>query len=169
MRTKDEEEQFKLLRDNLGVGFCLGGYIETRTPEAYAMSFEPLQGKPTPTKLSMVWSFWGAPNMIQRLIFGRDAKLRDDLLASGKWNGTPADLDTFLSQYQLATPLPLPIRDAIDFTHACIASTIKAMKFSSLPQICGGPIEIAVITTDRRFRWVLHKEWDAAIMEGAPA
>ena len=56
----------------------------------------------------------------------------------------------------------------IDFVHACIASTIKAMKFSNLAQICGGPIEIAVITTDRRFRWVRHKEWDAAISEGAP-
>ena len=42
----------------------------------------------------------------------------------------------------------------------------KAMKFSDLPQICGGPIEIAVITSDRRFRWVKHKTWDAAIMEG---
>jgi hypothetical protein len=116
----------------------------------------------------MAWNFWGAPNMIQRLMFGRDGKLRDDLLASGKWNGTPAELDAFLSQYMLATPY-LPIRDAIDFTHACIASTIKAMKFSSLPQICGGPIELAVITTDRKFRWVHHKEWDAAIMDGAPA
>jgi hypothetical protein len=129
------------------------------------MAFQPLQGKPTPVKLAMTWSFWGAPNMIQRLIFGRDANLRDGLLASGKWSGTAADLDSFLSRYQLATPL-LPIRDAIDFTHACIASTIKAMKFSNLPQICGGPIEIAVITTDRRFRWVHHKDWDAAIMEG---
>ncbi len=60
----------------------------------------------------------------------------------------------------------LPIRDAIDFVHACIQSTIKAHKFSNLSQICGGPIEIAVIRTDRRFRWVRHKNWDAAIMEG---
>jgi hypothetical protein len=34
---------------------------------------------------------------------------------------------------------------------------------------CGGPIEIAVITTDRRFRWVRHKDWDVAIAEGDPA
>jgi hypothetical protein len=64
----------------------------------------------------------------------------------------------------------LPIREAIDFVHACVSSTIKAMKFStSLAQICGGPIEIAVITTDRRFRWVRHKDWDVAIAEGDPA
>jgi hypothetical protein len=66
-------------------------------------------------------------------------------------------------------PLILPIREAIDFVHACVSSTIKAMKFSSLAQICGGPIEIAVITTDRRFRWVRHKDWDVAIAEGDPA
>jgi hypothetical protein len=33
--------------------------------------------------------------------------------------------------------------------------------------VCGGPIEIAVISSDRKFRWVRHKEWDAAIAEGA--
>jgi hypothetical protein len=60
----------------------------------------------------------------------------------------------------------LPIRDAIDFVYTCIYSTIKALKFSSLQQICGGPIEIAIITTDRPFRWVRHKAFDAAISEG---
>jgi len=58
------------------------------------------------------------------------------------------------------------MRDAIDFVHSCISSTIKTLKFSHLSQTCGGPIEIAVITTDRDFRWVRHKEWDAAIKEG---
>jgi hypothetical protein len=28
---------------------------------------------------------------------------------------------------------------------------------------CGGPIEIAVISTDRRFRWVRHKNFGAAL------
>jgi hypothetical protein len=60
----------------------------------------------------------------------------------------------------------LPIRDAVDFVHACIYSTIKALKFSNFSQICGGPIEIATITTDRQFRWVRHKPWDAALTEG---
>jgi hypothetical protein len=43
----------------------------------------------------------------------------------------------------------------------------KAFKVSNLSQICGGPIELAVIRTDRRFTWVRHKEWDAALAEGA--
>ena len=35
--------------------------------------------------------------------------------------------------------------------------------FSRLDPVCGGPIEVAVITTARRFRWVCHKELDAAL------
>lgn len=59
------------------------------------------------------------------------------------------------------------MRDAVDYVHSCIYCTIKAMKFSNLSQVCGGPIEVAVITADRRFRWVRHKSWDAAIADGA--
>ncbi len=88
------------------------------------------------------------------------------ILASGKWVGTPADLDGIIGRHKLVHPATVPIREAIDFTHACLLTTIKAMKFSNLPRLCGGPIELAVITTDRAFRWVRHKEWDSAIREG---
>jgi hypothetical protein len=72
---------------------------------------------------------------------------------------------TLLAKHHLGHASTIPIREAIDFIHACIYSTIKALKFSSLSQICGGPIELAAITTDRSFRWVRHKQWDAAIRE----
>jgi hypothetical protein len=166
-RTKAEEEEFEQLKRGLVLGFFIGGYVfPSRIPEAFSINFDPLVGKPTPLQFP-AWNFSGAPNMIKRLVFGSDDELRKDILASGKWSGTPQDLDALLAQHQLSTAL-LPIRDAIDFVHACISSTIKAMKFSSLAQVCGGPIEIAVITTDRPFRWVRHKEWDAAITEGTP-
>jgi hypothetical protein len=109
--------------------------------------------------------FWGTPNMINRLLKGCDEPFMQSILTSGKWVGTAADLASLVQQQTLTHPV-LPIRDAIDFTHACISSTIKAFKFSGLSPICGGPIEIAVITTDRRFRWVRHKQWDTAIAEG---
>jgi hypothetical protein len=98
-------------------------------------------------------------------MFGCDDDFKADIIKSGKWTGTNAELDALLAKYQLSIPY-LPLRDAIDFVHSCIASTIKALKFSNLAQTCGGPIEIAVITTDRHFRWVRHKQWDAAINEG---
>jgi hypothetical protein len=68
--------------------------------------------------------------------------------------------------YCLGQPFDLPIREAIDWLHASIYTTIKTMKFSHMTSVCGGSVEIAVITTDRRFRWVRHKGFDSAIGEG---
>jgi hypothetical protein len=167
MRTAQEEEEFNNLQMGLLAGFCIGGYVASdRNPEAFEILFKPLANtKPVPTQMPHGPAFWGAPNMIQRLIMGGDDDLKQSIVGSGKWTGSRAELDTLMIQHVLAHPV-LPIRDAIDFVHACIYSTIKAFKFSSLSQICGGPIELAVITTDRPFRWVRHKEWDAAIADG---
>jgi hypothetical protein len=128
--------------------------------------FDPLQGKPAPVSFQN-WNFAGAPNTVRRLLYGCDEEIPAAILSSTKWSGTPQELEQLLQKHRIEPPL-LPIREAIDFVHACIMSTIKAMKFSSFAQICGGPIEIAVITTDRRFRWVRHKDWDVAIDEGDP-
>jgi hypothetical protein len=165
-RTADEEKEFTKLRFGLGVGFCLGGYVlPDRVPAAFWMQFDPLLGtKPAPVAQTEFLKWWGAPNPIMRLILGYDHGLKQEILKSGKWNGTPAELEATLASQHLRVPL-LPIRDAVDLVHSCIYSTIKAMKFSDLPQICGGPIELAVITSDRCFRWVKHKPWDAAITE----
>jgi hypothetical protein len=159
-RTQAEEQQFTQLSLTLLVGFCIGGYVQSdRAPAAFEIIFRPqLTDKPTPMPCAMGPAFWGAPNMIQRLIMGGDDALKE-------WTGTRPELDVLMRQHTLAHPI-VPIRDAIDFVHACIYSTIKAYKFSSLSQICGGPVELAVITTDRPFRWVRHKNWDAAIADG---
>ncbi|WP_456798104.1 hypothetical protein [Bradyrhizobium sp. USDA 4473] len=166
-RTQAEEDELNQLRENFTVGFCLGGYADnSRAPAAYQMIFDPAQGQPQPDPIPLsAYRFWGAPNFIKRLLFGCDDGLKSAILDSGKWAGTPQDLDALVGQFELGHPV-VPIRDAIDFAHACIQSTIKAIKFSNFPQICGGPIEIAVITVDRKFRWVKHKPWDTAINEG---
>jgi hypothetical protein len=52
---------------------------------------------------------------------------------------------------------------AVDWIHPSINTTIKSLKFSHLAPVCGGPIEVTVITTDRTFRWVRHKELDSAL------
>jgi len=68
--------------------------------------------------------------------------------------------------YRLAQPFDLPIREAIDWVYSSIYTTSQAMKFSHLAPVCGGPVEVAVITTDRPFRWVRHKKLDAGIAHG---
>jgi hypothetical protein len=162
-RTEPEEAWFNEWRNNLVAGFCVAGYLmPDRSPTAFEVVFDPVNGQPVPTQKPHGYWFWGAPNMIQRLIFACDDQLKQSIIRSGLWNGTLADLEALVSQHALAHPL-VPIRDAIDFVHSCVSSTIKAFKFSNLAPICGGPIEIGLITTDRRFRWVQHKPWDVAI------
>lgn len=165
-RSQQEELLFSNLYDQLVVGFCIGGYVyNDRSPAAFEIIFDPAHGRPAPQQLPMAQSFWGVPVVTNRLIKGCGDEVRDAILASGKWNGSPQELDVVIAQYKLAHPPTVPIREAIDFTHACLLATVKAMKFSLLPRICGGPIELAVITTDRTFRWVQHKSFDAAIKE----
>jgi hypothetical protein len=164
-RTKEEEEIYLQLSQGLVVGFCLAGYqITDRAPYAYEMVFDPLSGKPTPVAIHGT-RCWGAPRIFDRLIRGIDPEITRAIMESGKWSGTVSELIEIANSHTLYIH-HMPIRDAVDFVYSCVSSTIKSLKFSSLSQICGGPIEIAVITTDRPFRWVRHKEWDAAIREG---
>ena len=106
---------------------------------------------------------WGVDNAFLRIFNGYDIRIRQALLKHGGWKDSEKDLDSVLSIGKHSYPLALPLRDAIDLVHVCIYSTIKLLKFSLLNQVCGGPIELAVISTDRKFRWVRHKEWDSAL------
>lgn len=168
MRTKQEEQLYLQLRLGLVAGFCIAGYDpRDRIPMAFEILCDPLQDKPKPRAIPMGDTrCWGVPKIFGRLVSGIDTDLKQEILSCGSWSGTPAELDKIIAKHQLYLPF-LPIRDAVDFVHACIFSTIKIIKSSHLSQTCGGPIELAVITTDRPYRWVRHKEWHAAIMEGA--
>jgi hypothetical protein len=167
-RSKQEEDQFQSWARDLVVGFCLGGYVmPSRKPEAFTVTIAPnLSVAPTPMQVQNGGIQWfGVPNLINRLMNGYDLNIIPAILATRKWQGTQQELTDLMDQHRLAHAI-LPIRDAIDYVFTSIYSTIKAMKFSSLAQVCGGPIELAVITTDREFRWVRHKAWDSAINEG---
>lgn len=165
-RTAQEERDFKTLSASLTAGFCLGGNIPpNHEPAAFELIFTPSTPAPQPRKLDFhTPSFWGAPNFINRLILGIDEEMLNEIQNSPHWTGTPQEMLDLVTKYQLFRH-HLPIRDAIDFVHSAIHSTIKAVKFSNIVQICGGPIEIAVVTSDRNFRWVHHKGWDSAIEE----
>lgn len=166
-RNAQEDEEYHQLCTGLVAGFCLGGYcLPDRVSKAFEIVFDPLAPRPTPSEVAKnSHRWWGVPNIISRLIFGSDQNLRQAVLSSGHWSGTPAEFDKIVAEQALEHPI-LPIREAVDFVHSCIRSTGKAMKFSNFPQVCGGAPEIAVITSDRSFRWVRHKTWDTAIEDG---
>lgn len=160
------------------VGYCLGGWnIENRLPECYAIVFKPKE-KPEiqPLKIGQA-QFFGCPEFFTRVFHGYAPRLQVLLLNKFKtiWGAKESEKDfekVFLKAFQEAvSPLAaigfrdLPIREAIDFVHTYLHITIKAFKFMSGAPICGGPIEIAFISTDRRFRWVCHKSFERAIYE----
>ena len=152
-----------------GAGFCIGGVSNTdHQPEAYTLWFSPLDTTaPTPTQLACPSNqFWGAPNFLARLLTGADLGLKKALLDSGNWTGTEADFDTVLQQFDLGVRPQLPLRDGIDWVFTAIYTNVKAYKFAHRPRICGGPVEIAVVSSDRPFRWVMHKRLDRAIWDG---
>ena len=167
VRTQKEQAAYNQLRMELGLGFCLAGRAGIdRAPAAYEIICDPLLTKPTPRPLRMGETrCWGTPKVFDRMVAGIDADFVQAIVKSGFWKGSEQDLLSLLPSHRLELP-GAPIRDAVDFVHSCIVSTIKTLKFSRLSQTCGGPIELAVVTTDREFRWIRHKEWDAAIKEG---
>ena len=167
-RTEEETNDLYIMTGNMRVGFCLGGCCPAnRKPQAYELSFDPLQEtspdiNPIPFGVAR---FWGCPNLMERLIVGMDFDVYNSILKSGKWDGSPEELFEAIGPYGLAQPFDLPIREAIDWIHASIYITIKMMKFSHLAPVCGGPVEVGVITSDRRFRWVCHKSMSEAISQ----
>lgn len=165
-RTPSEDLEFEFLLQNLSGGFCVGGCcVPDRRPEAFEVTYAPDLSAPPQPQPQAVGStrFWGCPNLINRLLYGADFGILSEVLNSGKWTGTPVELFQLVQPFSLGQPEELPIREAIDWVHGSIYATIKTMKFSHMAPVCGGPIEIAVITTDRPFRWVRHKSLDAAV------
>jgi hypothetical protein len=167
-RGQSEEEELLLLKNAFSGGFCIGGYLlADRTPGAFEISYDLTMNAPEINPLGMGSTrFWGCPNLINRLIYGLDDGVFASILQSGKWTGTDKELFELLMPHCLGQPFDLPIREAIDWVHASIYTTMKTMKFSHMAPVCGGPVEVAVITSDRKFRWVRHKRFDAAIGEG---
>jgi len=163
---------------NIGfVGYLLGGWDpETHFPECYKLIFDGANiSKPEPFVIGQA-NFFGNPEFFSRVFHGFDNRIPGNLLYELKKMklGIEEDkLEKALNGAFVKAVAPLaaigfrdlPVREAIDFVHMYLHVTIKAFKFRFGPPVCGGPIEIAFISTDRKFRWVLHKEFARAIYE----
>ena len=165
-RTTEEQNELMALIQNFSGGFCIGGCcLPDRTPEAFEVAYSPDQMTVQAPIAQDIGSarFWGCPNLIHRLVYGVDFGILDAIMQSGMWTGNEQDLFNVVEPHFLGQSTQLPIREAIDWVHASIYATIKTMKFSHLAPVCGGPIEVAAITSDRQFRWVCHKRLDSAV------
>src|SRR5262249_10806763 len=130
-RSADDEGELEYLQQSYSGGFCVGGCcLPERTPQAFEMTYSPAQTGPTAPQALTIGNarFWGCPNLIHRLIFGVDFGILEAIEQSSKWTGTTDELIALVSPYRLAQPFDLPIREAIDWVHASIYTTIQAMK-----------------------------------------
>lgn len=164
-----EIQELLSLLQRFTVGFCFGGNLHhDRTPCAFEVIFGPDQlAAPQPSALPVgQLRYWGCPNIMERLIYGIDPQLFDAILRSSLWSGTQQNLEQLVQQSILLPAVLLPIREGIDWVHASVYATIKMLSYSQLAPVCGGPVEVAVITADRHFRWIRHKTLDVAIGTG---
>ncbi len=110
----------------------------------------------------------GDISTVKRTIEGFDPGLRAALTQPGA-GLTEAQFDAVAGNFCLTIfSQHMPLRDAIDFVHFLIYSTIKMHRYRGAAALVGGPIEIAAITSDRGFRWILHKPLSESISAAQP-
>jgi len=161
------------------VGYFVGGFDPgTHNPVCVELGLAPNR-PPAISKMPVGQAkFSGAPHIFVRVFRGYDPSLPDSLkqLLKQRVSGLPADFDEHFDRAfgDVSTSLvsagsaDMPIREAIDYIHAYVRMTVKVFKFRFGPPVCGGPVEVGFITTDRPFRWVRHKPFAAAIIEQDP-
>jgi hypothetical protein len=99
--------------------------------------------------------FGGDATAATRLLYGYDGRLPEALRRAGLDAGK---FEQCAGAFRMALNLDyMPLRDAIDFAHFLIYSTIKLHRYRGIAAFVGGPIEIAAVTADRGFRWIVHK------------
>lgn len=109
--------------------------------------------------------FEGCLDAAHRLVYGMDEHIAEILSEAIPDEMLAAGIEKVMGPHPWrAAPYPdLPLRDAIDYVHFIVETTIKYYKFMPGPPVCGGKVELAAITTDRHFRWVNHKSLDWCI------
>lgn len=157
------------------VGYFIGGRNPDRTIRCFSLWFEALATVVRTEMKPGECHFAGNPEFFSRVVDGYAPRLKDSLRTAviAKVPGLPAE---FASKFDeafaevtasLATVgfQDVPIREAIDYVHAFLHITIKAFKFRIGAPICGGPIEVGFVTSDRDFRWAVHKSFGTAVAE----
>jgi hypothetical protein len=149
------------------IGLFMGGYSSKQFfAEEYIAELPrdnawiPLRPTPPGGKPLFGVGWWGMPEALTRLIKGFGTTTLNSLVAAGferekvqKWAESNA------AQLPLAIP-GMPLRDAIDLAKYAVEVTIGQVRFTLGPPLCGGDVDVAVITSDD-FQWARRKRWTA--------
>ena len=159
----------------LQLGYFVGGVDQpTREPKCRMVTFTQAAVKQIELAAGHA-QFAGDPTFFNRVYWGFDdvgLQIIKAILKQGA-NPAPPDFDQkFAAAVEQARQVvrlrgvsDMPIREAIDFIYSMLHITVKAVKFRGGPPICGGPIEVGFVTTDRPFRWARHKGFTSAVEE----
>jgi hypothetical protein len=97
----------------------------------------------------------GGFEVVSRLLNGYDSALEQALAAAGINMGV---FHNCAKNLKAIPPIAvMPLRDLVDFVHFLVYAAVKLHRYRGGPAMIGGPIEIAAVTADRGFRWIVHK------------
>lgn len=147
------------------LGFFIGGYshgqffsdqYQCRLPNQRDWN-EVRPNKPDGSP-SFGANWFGQIDAISRLVHGFDSKGIEELVKRGadkdivqKW------IDDHVPELQLVFD-GMPLQDAIDFANYAVQLTIGRFRFAVGAPLCGGDVDIAVITPSA-FQWAQRKQW----------
>lgn len=163
--TDAHQEEFgnKPKEEQPGLGMIVAGYSEQGFfPEIwrFVVPFDKevfnqrpdLNGKP-----NFGASWFGITEPIIRLHFGRDDSAIQ--IISEKFNISLEKLQSALQPLEYQVPFAqMPLQDAIEYANYMLNVVIGRFRFVVGPELCGGQIDIAVIT-QREFNWISRKTW----------
>lgn len=103
-------------------------------------------------------NWYGMTDALSRLVKGFDPAAIQELVKRGADQGVIQKwLDDSVSELPLVFD-GMPLQDAIDFANFAAQVVIGRYRFGLGPPLCGGDIDIAVITP-ADFRWAQRKQW----------
>lgn len=103
-------------------------------------------------------NWFGQTDALSRLVHGYDRAGIEELIKRGvdksivqKW------IDDHVSELPLVFD-GMPLQDAVDFANYAVELTIGRFRFAVGVPVCGGNVDIAVITPNA-FQWAQRKQW----------
>ena len=150
---------------NPTLGLYIGGYSASQffseafhvewpaTPRWTVVRLQQANGRP-----NFGANWFGQKRALTRLVLGYDLEQLEDLLKRGVNKKT---IEDSINSQVAHMPLVfdgMPIQDAIDFAAYATAVTIGWFRFAIGASLCGGDVDIAVITPSG-FHWAQRKEW----------
>jgi hypothetical protein len=151
------------VESQIPLGMYVGGFSRRRffaDEYAFVIPFDTASQNVSPALPDGSPTFgahsFGLNDAITRFTHGYDERLEDVLKSKGfDQNAIQEILEPL--QYEI-TFSGMPLQDAIDFAVSLVQLTIARYRFVIGPQVCGGEIDVAVLT-NRYFNWVHRKSW----------